>query len=223
MVSNLQMQETYRTERDFVQGLVWSMFMADYGIITSVNSDDTVDVKHAIKLVLNTDEALSETVTPNIEVLWPASNAFSMRHTLAVGDRVLLIGLKFRIDSVDIDNADYPKDLFHYSQETLKAIPLCLYNADAGTTIEEHEGDLLIDSGNIELNGNTKSFVTHAELNTALQGLVTTLNTQMGVIAGGATAAIAASGLWWTPLATFIGGLSLDISSSETTTILTGG
>lgn len=75
--------------------------------------------------------------------------------------------------------------------------------------------------GSIELNGSSKKLVTHAELNTALQGLVTTLNTQLGTIAAGASAAISASGLWLTPLT--IGGLSLDISASETTTIKTGG
>ena len=75
--------------------------------------------------------------------------------------------------------------------------------------------------GSQELNGNSKFFVTHAELNTALQGLITKLNTDLGLIQGGATAAVAAAGLWLTPLV--IGGATLDITAAKTTTIKTGG
>lgn len=74
----------------------------------------------------------------------------------------------------------------------------------------------------IQLNGNSKEFVTHTELDAALQGFITKYNTDMAAILAGATAAIAASGLWSTPLAN-IGIASLDISSSKTTTIKTGG
>lgn len=81
----------------------------------------------------------------------------------------------------------------------------------------------LLSNGTIEINGNTKSFVTHAELNTALQSMITTLNIEMAAIAAGATAAIGAAGLWLTPLAGIIGNNSVDISASETSTVKTGG
>lgn len=60
----------------------------------------------------------------------------------------------------------------------------------------------------IELNGNTKKFVTYTELNTALQAMV-------GV----------ANGLFLTAADNGVksGGLTVDISASETTTIKTGG
>ena len=62
--------------------------------------------------------------------------------------------------------------------------------------------------GNIEINGDSKSFVTYAELNTALQSLVTAINTTFGTkLDGGGTT----------------GALSLDISAAETTTVKTGG
>lgn len=62
--------------------------------------------------------------------------------------------------------------------------------------------------GNIELNGNSKKFVTHAELNTALQTFVTSLNTNLASkLDGGGTAGV----------------LTIDISASETTTVKTGG
>lgn len=79
-----------------------------------------------------------------------------------------------------------------------------------------------VQGSTVELNGDSKSFVTHSELNTALQGFVTKYNADMAAILAGATAAIAASGLWLTPL-TGIGSATLDISASSTTTIKTGG
>jgi hypothetical protein len=67
--------------------------------------------------------------------------------------------------------------------------------------------------GNINLNGNSKRLVTYGELNTALAGLVSALNshTHGGVSSG--TSSTAA------PVPSF----SLDISAAETETIRTGG
>ena len=79
----------------------------------------------------------------------------------------------------------------------------------------------LDNDGNIDLNGDTKKLVTHAELNTALQSFVVALNAELATISAGAAAAISASGLWLTPLT--IGANSIDISSAETTTIRTDG
>lgn len=60
----------------------------------------------------------------------------------------------------------------------------------------------------IELNGATKSFVTHAELSTALSGFISALNLALGTkLDGGGTP----------------GTLTLDISGAATTTIKTGG
>lgn len=61
------------------------------------------------------------------------------------------------------------------------------------------------------LNGDSKSFVTHAELNTALQSFITALNTH--------THPTAAIGPPSPPTAP----MSIDISAAETTTIKTGG
>jgi hypothetical protein len=66
--------------------------------------------------------------------------------------------------------------------------------------------DLL--SSGIEFNGNTKKFVTHAELDTALQTFVGLLNTNLGVkLDGGGTP----------------GALVLNIAAAATTTLKTGG
>lgn len=207
MVGDLLYRETARTERDFINSIVNSKYIVDYGIITQVNSDETVDVKHAMQLTLLTDEVLPYTLTPSVQVLWPSSSAFSMRYTLHIGDRVLLLGFKQLVDDVDITEAGAVEANYHYTRETLKAIPLCIFNTSATTTIEEVDGDLRIDSDNIELNGNTRTFVTHAELDTALQTFITALNLHVHGSAG-------------TPPVT---PMSLNIAAAETTTIFTGG
>jgi phage gp45-like len=66
--------------------------------------------------------------------------------------------------------------------------------------------------GTIELNGNDKRLVTHAELDTALQTFITALNLH--------THTSAAAGSPTTPP---VASLSLDISAAETETIKTGG
>ncbi len=62
--------------------------------------------------------------------------------------------------------------------------------------------------GNIDLNGDSKKFVTYAELNTALQALITALNTAfLAKLDGGGSSPA----------------LTLDISAAETQTVRTGG
>lgn len=70
----------------------------------------------------------------------------------------------------------------------------------------------LDNDGNIDLNGDGKKFVTHAELDTALQTFITALNLHVH-------ATVTSLGTP-TPPAT---PMSLDISASETTTIRTDG
>jgi hypothetical protein len=63
-------------------------------------------------------------------------------------------------------------------------------------------------STRIELNGNTKQFVTWTELNTALQAMVSAANLLYLTAADNGVKD---------------GGLTLDISASKTTTVVTGG
>jgi phage gp45-like len=85
-------------------------------------------------------------------------------------------------------------------------------NASADVDIDA-TGKITQDGTAIELNGNSKRFVTYSELNTALQLLITALNTHVHT---GVTTGPGSSGSPATPL-------TLDISASETTTIKTGG
>ncbi len=76
----------------------------------------------------------------------------------------------------------------------------------------ESSGDITVDGSKIELNGNSKSLVTHAELNTALQNFITILNTHTHTVASVGS-----------PTKTPDIPMSLDISNSATTTVKTGG
>lgn len=89
--------------------------------------------------------------------------------------------------------------------------PIKVYNSSGYYT--------LTTTGIHELSGNTKSLVTYAELDSDLQNLLTSLNTQLASIATAAATAIAAGGMWSTPLT--LGELTLDISNSQSQKIKT--
>ncbi len=77
--------------------------------------------------------------------------------------------------------------------------------------IMNSEGVIDVMGSSIELNGNTKTFVTHTELDTALQTFITALNLHTHPDPTSGTTGIPSTSM------------SLDISSSQTTTIKTGG
>jgi len=81
-----------------------------------------------------------------------------------------------------------------------------VYSTDANGTVKARID--LDASGNIKLNGATKRLVTYGELNTALGVFLTALNLKFATKLDGGGAA---------------GGLSLDISAAETSTVQTGG
>lgn len=74
----------------------------------------------------------------------------------------------------------------------------------------------IINPDGIELNGNTKTFVTHAELDTALQTFISVLNTHTHV---GSAVGFGVPFTTAVPVPV----MTLDISAAETTTIKTGG
>jgi hypothetical protein len=82
----------------------------------------------------------------------------------------------------------------------------------AGIDIKDkNSNEIKMISGEIDFNGSSKYFVTHTELNSALQTLVSTyLNTHMHPTPSG-------------PSSPPVAPMSIDISSSKTTTLKTGG
>lgn len=87
---------------------------------------------------------------------------------------------------------------------------IALVGINPKTAVRNYNGDnLQLFGDEIHLNGSSKTFVTHAELDTALQTFVTALNLTLATKKD-------------EPLST-PGALTIDISAAETTTIKTGG
>lgn len=205
------------TDRTLIESIVSSFYIIDYGIITTINGDKTVNVEHAKKLVTSSGQVLPPTRTNNIEMLTVAGSGFSVNFDYEKGDKVLLLGLKDTVEKVGkILNGDENKSHYHYSRETLKAIPLCVFNDQAKVKIQIEKGALSINTQDkIKLNGDNKQFVTWNELNNALTQFLTGLTTAL------TTTAIIGNGSpqpTWTGLPT-----SIDISAAKTTTVVTGG
>ena len=202
------------TDRNLIESILASHYILDYGFIKKVNADKTVDVTHAKQLKTLDGKTLPATVTTGVEVLTIAGAGFSINFDYKKGDKVLLLGLKDFVPKVeDVTSATETTAYLHYSRETLKAIPLCVFSDDAKVKVEIEAGTMKVTTEKkIELNGNSKQFVTWAELNQALQNLVTALNSHTH-----------SNGNQGSPTGGPIVPMTLDISSSKTTTIVTGG
>lgn len=94
-----------------------------------------------------------------------------------------------------------------------------------GNTITLEDGVVKIESsGDIELNGNSKRLVTYAELNTAMSAFQASVDAAIaGAIVGHTHAGVMPGSSVTTPGSGAAPATSVDISSSETQTIKTGG
>lgn len=202
------------TDRTLIESILASHFILDYGFIKTVNADKTIDVTHAKQLKTLDGKSLKSTVTKNVEVLTIAGGGFSLKFDYKKGDKVLLLGLKDYVPKVkDVTSATETTAYFHYSRETIKALPLCVFNDDAKVTVQVENGTMKVDTQNkIELNGNSKQFVTWAELNQALTTFTTALVSH--------THNITSPG---NPSGPAVGIPTIDISAAKTKTIVTGG
>ena len=150
------------TERSLIESILAAHYIIDYGFIKKVNDDKTVDVTHAKQLKTLDGKTLPATVTTGVEVLTIAGGGFSIKFDYKKGDKVLLLGLKDYVPKVeDVTSATETTAYLHYSRETLKAIPLCIFNEDAKVTVE-------IESGKVKL-ACEKFSVTDAKGNVALE------------------------------------------------------
>lgn len=216
------MQATSLSEKDLITSILNSFFIVDYGYINKVNADKTVNVTHAAKPVLMDGTELGETTTDNVEVLTFSGAGFSINWDYKAKDKVLLLGLKDYVPKTEnVTKAESPKAFVHYDRATLKAIPLCIFSDDAKVVIDIKNGTLKLDTEKkIELNGNTKQFVTYQELDNALQQLWAKIKAHTHPVSTTGTAA-AQTGTAATSVD--LSTVTLDISASKTTTVVTGG
>lgn len=213
------------TDRNLIESILASFYIIDYGYIKKVNPDKTVDVIHAKMLKTMDGQSLRPTTTKALEVLTLSCGGFAIQVDYKAGDKVLLLGLKDYVPktqqvAIPTETTSY----IHYTRETMKALPLCVFDNTAKIKVKAENGTLDVDAldtiklngkQKIELNGNTKQFVTWSELNSALSTFLTQLTTAL------TTTPIAGNGSpqpTWTGLPT-----SIDISAAKTTTVVTGG
>lgn len=207
-------QATGLSEKDLITAILANFFIVDYGYINKVNPDKTVNVTHAAKPVLMDGTELGETTTDNVEVLTIAGAGFSVQWDYKAKDKVLLLGFKDYVPKVDkVESAEVPKAFLHYNRSTLKAIPLCIFSDEAKVIVEVKDGNLEVKTQKkIKLNGESKQFVTWAELNQALTTFTTALVSH--------THNITSPG---NPSGPAVGIPTIDISAAKTTTVVTGG
>lgn len=148
------------TDRDVIEAVVNSYFIIDYGVITKVNADDTVNVTHAKIQELMDGTQLPALETKNIELLTLSCGAFSININAKSGDKVLLLGLKDYVPAVDDVSGATKQDAYmHYKRDTMKALPLCVFNDDAKVKIEISDsgmtvtGDVKVTGGKCEIGG----------------------------------------------------------------------
>lgn len=132
----------------------------------------------------------------DIDNWWDAAQdtAPRTRRKHSLSDGIALVGLNPKPNVLDLDGAD-----------------VRIMN-DGGNVKIEAGTDVDVDATNVNLNGDSKRFVTYTELNTALQTFMTALNLHVH------TSAPAGS-----PTTPPVASMSLDISTSETQTVRTGG
>ena len=136
------------TDRTLIESILASHYIVDYGFIKSVNPDKTIDVTHAKQLKTLDGQSLKATVTKNVEVLTLCGGGFSFTFDYKKGDKVLLLGLKDYVPKTeDVTSATETTAYLHYSRETIKAIPLCVFNDDAKVQIKVESGKLTIGNG----------------------------------------------------------------------------
>jgi len=178
-------------------------------------------VKPLIKLRNSQKQTIAIPPIQNVPVVFPGCGIFEILLPLKKGYGCKLafseVGIgNFLNGNVEVD-AD---DISRFSLTDAICIPGLWSKsnipASRKATIEVLEdGTIKQDGKAIELNGNTKRFVTHTELNTALQSQNTQLATHTHLYSPGPLAQIVTA----TPLPV----PSIDISAAETQTIKTGG
>lgn len=210
------------TDKDLIESILASFYIIDYGFITTINGDKTVNVTHAKRLKTTQGQSLAPTISKNIEVLTLSTAGLAIDFDIQQGDKVLLLGLKNYVEKTSgVTIATETREYLHYSRETMKAVPLAAFDETAKVKVKAENGSLSITTNDkIKLNGEDKQLVTYAELNQALQQLWTSIQTHTHTVATSGTAA-AQSGT--AAPSTELASATLDISGAKTTTVVTGG
>jgi hypothetical protein len=157
------------SDRQKVQSILAESIIVDYGIVRNVINGKTVDVEHATRRVLMAGIQAPAVVqdariTYGVELLFPSSASFAQSWTVAVGDGVLLVGLQNVLPTTQgITESKQPPEFWHYSAQTLKAIPLQAVSAEASVQFGEANGKAFLRNQAQSLYTILNSFMGHVK------------------------------------------------------------
>jgi hypothetical protein len=212
---------------DILEQVFWAMLFNVYTATPGIIQSYTAKTKSAVVLptikITYADGTIASLPKINhVQVIFPGTKRSVIQYKLGKGDGCLLIFSKQALDNWINSSGDQVADGDSRSFSLTDAFCIPgLFPTKApgkiggGTGLEIiHETGKIqfTDDGNIELNGNSKSFVTHDELNTALQNFISALNTHTH-----------SNGNNGSPTGAPLTSMSIDLSNCKTTTILTGG
>lgn len=157
------------------------------------------------------NSTFSYPVVNEVPVIFPSTFSAIIHLPVKKGDGCLILFSKESLENYlkSALNEVEPGDKRKFSLSDAFCLPgLFPFGSPGKTTTKTNDITIQNDSGNITLNGDTKSFVTHTELDAALQSFITALNITLGTKLDGAGVP---------------GTLSINISTAKTNTVKTGG
>lgn len=164
-------------------------------------------VKPLIKLRTVTGESLTIHPIDNVPVIFPGSSKFSLLYPLEKDDGCMIVFSEEGIGAFLKGKVEVTADSFAKFALT-DAICIPGLWSFKNVPISPISEIIIDDDGNINLNGDGKTLVTHTELNTALQSMLTSINANFATKLNGAGA---------------IGVNTLDISPAEASSLRTDG
>ena len=184
------------------------------------------EVKPLIKVKMFNNADVEIKNISNVPVIFPGSNDFNILFPLKKGDGVLLLfaesGIGKFLSSGNVSEAD---SQHKFQLADCIAIPglwafpkvpqdksYIKYKEDGSIEIKSNKGKIKIDgTTDIEINGNSKNFVTHAELTQSLNTFLIALNAHTHTCASPGS-----------PSSAPVTSMTLNIESSKTNTVKTG-
>lgn len=116
------------SDRQLIQSIVAEMFFCDPAIVQNVKGSgagQTVDVVLATLAVDLQDNQLDPQTIYGVEVLFPTGSGLSQSWTLKPGDIVILFGMRSLVpNTAQVTKANVPPEFWHYSPQTVKAVPM---------------------------------------------------------------------------------------------------
>ena len=149
--------------QDIIKSNIDAKYMADYGTVTAVYGTPvaTVDVQHNAYGFIDTNGNPQPNFSYAVEVLYPATAGFSMEYPVAVGDGVLLIGMRRYVKTVATPAPVTPIQYASYAKDTLKAIPLSDLTAGSTMYMRSKGGKLQVKNATQSLYTVLNNLITH--------------------------------------------------------------